>query len=193
MKSEDVLHEAVRLIGSVPDRATFVQDLDVNHEWLGAVLYLFKASGDQDLYDDAQLIVSDTDNRTAKKANQRSRLLIYLQQIKREHEVKLGYSIPRNYRPLSDEEVNQLQESAEALKETIQKDNELSEEDRDLALYEIAVFEASLNSARLSPDLIARFVNGFLRGAVIQLSSALIKEAASRLADQLLNLMGWSV
>lgn len=188
-----MLHEAVRLIGSVPDRATFVQDLDVNHEWLGAVLYLFKASGDQDLYDDAQLIVSDTDNRTAKKANQRSRLLIYLQQIKREHEVKLGYSIPRNYRPLSDEEVNQLQESAEALKETIQKDNELSEEDRDLALYEIAVFEASLNSARLSPDLIARFVNGFLRGAVIQLSSALIKEAASRLADQLLNLMGWSV
>tara|TARA_R110002020_G_scaffold83397_1_gene206680 strand:+ start:93915 stop:94316 length:402 start_codon:yes stop_codon:yes gene_type:complete len=121
----------------------------------------------------------------------RSRLIVILQELKRDYEFRVGYSIPRNYIEISESQAAPIVEATSAFKEAVRSDNELPDEARDILLCEIAMFEASLGAARLSPDLIARFVNGFLKGSIILVSGTVVKQAASRLADLLLNAIGW--
>ncbi|KCZ55871.1 hypothetical protein HY29_09710 [Hyphomonas beringensis] len=187
-----ILNEIVRLLGSIPEKATFRHDNSVNHEWLGSVLFIVGKSGDISLAAEARTIISGLQGPQVATRDPRARLVILLQQLKREYEFKLGYYIPRNYVEMTDEQLEVLSAAKEDLKSSVNSDNELSEDDRTIALHEIAMFEASLGAGRFSSDLISRFVNGFLKGAIILSGGVMLKQAASRMADEILNAMGWA-
>ncbi|MEO1101307.1 MAG: hypothetical protein AAFW65_05620 [Pseudomonadota bacterium] len=188
---EDVLTEIVKLLGSAPDKATFRHDLMINHEWLGSVLHILSKSEDLMLAAKAKTIADGIGDKPITVRDPRTRLIVMLQQMKREFEFKVGYSIPRNYVELSDYDVTEVVNSASELKKAVVEDNELETRDREILLSEIAIFEASLGVARLSPELISRFVNGVLRGAIVLAASESIKKIAGDLTTKLFDLMGW--
>lgn len=111
--------------------------------------------------------------------------------MKREYEFKLGYSIPRNYIEPPVSALTTIKAATLELETAVREDNELPVDEREIILTEIAVLEAQLGFSRLSPELIARFVNGVLKGSIIFAAGSIIKQAASRLADLLLAAMGW--
>lgn len=74
------------------------------------------------------------------------------------------------------------------LKEEIRGSNEPSEEERLIALSEIAAFEATIIQPRVSTDLIQRFVDKVLKWVVVVFLGALIAEVAQRIVEALLRL-----
>lgn len=188
---ERVLHELVRLLGSVPSKATFRHDLPQNHEWLGAVLHIVGFSGDLKLAMEARSVASTIHDVPVTLRDPQTQLIVLLQQMKREFEFKLGYSIPRNYIELSKSDKEELAESASELKRAVEQDNEIESLSRDILLSEIAIFEASLGVPRLSAELISRFVNGVLRGAAIFSAGQVVKKIASDLIEKLFDILGW--
>ncbi|MBK8197886.1 MAG: hypothetical protein IPK75_05905 [Acidobacteria bacterium] len=188
---ERILHELVRLLGSVPSKATFRHDLPQNHEWLGAVLHIVGLSGDIKLAMEARSVASKIHDVPVSLRDPQTQLIVLLQQMKREFEFKLGYSIPRNYLELSDVTRQEVSKTASALKLAVEQDNEIDPDSREILVSEIAIFEASLGVARLSPEIISRFVNGILRGAMILAAGEVVKKIASDLTKQLFDLLGW--
>lgn len=190
---EDVLNEIVKLLGSAPDKSTFRHDLSQNHEWNSAVLYILGQSEDITLRAAAKTIVSALGDKPISIRDPQSRLIILLQQMKREFEFNVGYSIPRNYLEIPEDVQADLTAANKALETSIVQDNELNDLDKKILLSEIAIFEASLGVERVSSELLARFVNGVLKGAIILSASEIIKNAASDLTAKLFSLLGWSL
>jgi hypothetical protein len=190
---QQILNELVRLLGSTPDKSTFRHDLPQNHEWLGAVLFILRHSDDIQLASRAQMIASKIGNVPVTVQDPQPRLIMLLQQMKREFEFKLGYAIPRNYIELTNTDRQKLVEKSSILETRVKEDNELTEDERAILLSEIAIFEASIGCARLSPDLISRFIASILKGAIVLGAGLILKKAADDLAEKLLQIMGWSL
>ena len=191
--NNEVLNEVVRLLGSVPDKATFRHDLAENHAWFGAVLHILRQSDDLLLAGTASSIVRSLSDKPITIRDPRSRLIVLLEQIKREFELKCGYVIPRNYLELTADAKQDLNSGSEELHEAITQDNELSQEDKSILIAEIAVFEASLVAPKLSTELMHRFVFGVLKGSIIKVAGAIIQKLAARLADNIIKLMQWYI
>ena len=178
-------------MASSPAKATFRHDLPENHEWIGSVLFLLGKSEDIHLGMEGRRIASLIHEKPIKVRDPLGKLTILLQQLKKELEFKCGYVVPRNDILLGDGDTNRLSHLNKDLRQKVLQDNALDQDDREKLLAEIALFEASLGCARLSPDLLARFVNGVLKGATIAIAGALVQEAASALVGALLPLLGW--
>lgn len=189
---EQILNEIVKLLGSAPEKSTFRHDLPQNQEWLGSVLYILGKSEDIQLAAEAKAITASMNEFTQRARDPQSRLIVLLQQMKREFEFNVGYSIPRNYIDTSDIDLGEINESVAQFAKAVSEDNELDTVERDILLSEIALLEASLGFARLSPEIITRFVSGVLRGAIVLAASTTIRTAASNLAERLFKLLGWA-
>ncbi|MEQ9505504.1 MAG: hypothetical protein RLO80_04485 [Hyphomonas sp.] len=191
MKDADVLNEVVRLLGSIPEKAKFRHDIQSNHEWLGSLLFVLNQSTDRTLVAEARAIAASLPENPVVFRDPRSRLIVILQQLKREYEFKVGYSIPRNYIEIPENLLAPIEAAKQELETAVREDNELPNVEREIILTEIAILEAQLGVARLSSELIARFVNGILKGSAILAAGSILKQAASRLADLLLTAIGW--
>lgn len=76
-----------------------------------------------------------------------------------------------------------------ALRKAVTGDNEGSEEDRIIALSEIAAFESTVTQPRVSHDLIRRFVDAVLSWMTKAFTAAAVAEAAHILIEALLKLL----
>lgn len=188
---DQILTEVVKLLASIPDKSTFRHDLPQNHEWLGSVIYVLRQSEDISLAADAKNIAAHIGDKPITIRDPQSRLIVLLQQVKREFEFRCGYAIPLNYIELPEDSRTELAEGTESLREAVAADNSIDPDDREILLSEIAIFEASIGATRLSSDLIARFVNGVLRGSIILAANAIVQECASILMRKILSLLGW--
>lgn len=182
-RDDRLLAEAVRLLGGVPDKSTFRHDLEINHEWIGATLNLLSQANDLALCVKSQTIADGMNDTPISVKDPRAQFVRLLHQVKRKFELNLGYSIPRNYIEPSEIDAEILTPKLKSFEEAVRSDNEIEPDDRETILAEIAVFEASLGCARLSTDLIVRFVNGVLKGAFIFSASSLTKKIGSDLAE----------
>jgi hypothetical protein len=75
------------------------------------------------------------------------------------------------------------------LKEEVRGANDVDEEDRLIALSEIAAFEATIVQPRVSTDLIQRFVDSVLTWIQRTFTAAAVQEVAQRLIQALLKLI----
>ncbi|MEL6475141.1 MAG: hypothetical protein AAFQ21_13745 [Pseudomonadota bacterium] len=189
--NEQLLNELVRLLGAIPAKATFRHDLPQNRQWLGSVLFVLNHSDNIDLARRAESIADQLHKTPITFQKPLESLALLLEQMKREIEFDVGYAIPRNYLSLDEDDKHQVLQLTDDLKIAVQQDNKIVPEDREIILSEIAVFEASLGVARLSADLISRFVNGVLRQAAIVTASAAIQEIASSLMRKLFEILEW--
>lgn len=89
------------------------------------------------------------------------------------------------YVEISDNQREQIQSPLGELAEALRGSNELDEEDRQIILSEIAVFEATMAAPRVSTELVDRFVTGVLKGLILAVSTGLVATLAERLIDTL--------
>lgn len=94
------------------------------------------------------------------------------------------------YVTIADNQRDQFAADLGSLKEAVRGSNESSEEDKERALYEIAVFEASIISPVAATDLIQRFVDRVLGWMTTVFTAAVVAEVAERLVKALLPLIG---
>ena len=90
------------------------------------------------------------------------------------------------YVPISHNQQAEVAGDLATLKEAIRGSNETTEEQRELALYEIAVFEAAIVAPRAATDLIQRFVDTVLGWIKRTFTAATVQEVAQRLIQALL-------
>lgn len=91
---------------------------------------------------------------------------------------------------------NQRTEALAALKKlesAINGSNDSSDEDRVIALSEIAAFEATIVQPRISSELIDRFINSVIAWMQRVFSKALIEAAAQKLLEALLKILARSL
>lgn len=99
------------------------------------------------------------------------------------------------YVAITDNQQSDFAVEITALKEAVRGANEIAEEDehqetaKELALYEIAVFEATIIAPRAATDLIQRFVDTILSWITSRFTGAAIAEIAQRLIQALLKLL----
>jgi hypothetical protein len=93
------------------------------------------------------------------------------------------------YVRLDDNRVAETAPDLGALKEAIRGDNETDEELKEIALYEISVFEAALVPPLAATDLIQRFVDMVLGWIKRTFTAAAVQEVAQRLIQALLKLL----
>lgn len=191
MQDDQILAELVRVLASVPDKPTFRHDLPENHSWVGAVVNILRYSDDPSLAASARTIASAVGDKPITVRDPQVRLKVLLEQAKREFELKSGYQVPINYVHLEDQQRSEIVDATKEVRLKTEQDNALSEEDRLILLSEIAIFEESLIQPRLSSDLINRFVFFVLKGTAILGAGELLHAAVGRLADLLLNALGW--
>jgi len=102
-----------------------------------------------------------------------------------------GSLIPaaNRYVTAADNQRAELTNELEALKEEARGANDVEEEDRLIALSEIAAFEATIVQPRVSTDLIQRFVDAVLTWIQRTFTTAAVQEVAQRLIQALLKLV----
>lgn len=105
-----------------------------------------------------------------------------------EHPEYAGGTIPAadRYVTIFHNQRDELQADLKALEQLVRGDNEASEEDREIALSEIAAFEAAVIQPRVSTVLIERFVQSVLAWMTRTFSKAAIAEVAQRLIQALM-------
>jgi hypothetical protein len=104
----------------------------------------------------------------------------------------LSASVPASdrYVSLGDNERADLERGLADLRSAVSASNEGSEEDRLVALSEIAAFEATVSQPRVSDALIERFANQVVRWIKFTFSAAVASEIAEKLIEVLLRLIG---
>jgi hypothetical protein len=85
------------------------------------------------------------------------------------------------YVPITDNQRQALQADVAELKELVRGDNSIEASDRDIVLYEIAIFEAAIAPPCVSTELIQRFVNGALEWVGRTIVNAAASEIVKRL------------
>jgi DNA-binding MarR family transcriptional regulator len=90
------------------------------------------------------------------------------------------------YVALNDNQRGYVQGDLHTLRSAIQSSNEADEEDRQIALSEIAVFEAALIQPRLSTELIERFTKRIIGWIVSKFGEAIVGAVAESLVAKLL-------
>lgn len=90
------------------------------------------------------------------------------------------------YVSLSDNERDALVPELRELTQVVRGSNESAEEDRLIALSEIAAFEATIIQSRISSELIDRFAKSILRWITDTFSAAAVKTVAGRIIEILL-------
>jgi hypothetical protein len=85
------------------------------------------------------------------------------------------------YVSFSDNQREQIQEDLADLKEVVRGDNNISEDERQIVLCEIALFEASIALPMVSLDVVKAFVNG----ALMWIGRTVVNAAASELVKRL--------
>jgi hypothetical protein len=100
-------------------------------------------------------------------------------------------SIPASDRYVSISDNQQAEFAAELgnLRDAVRGSNGASEEERERALYEIAVFETSIVAPLAATDLIQRFVDHVMKWITVAFTGALVAEVAQRLVRALLPLL----
>lgn len=93
------------------------------------------------------------------------------------------------YVTLADNQKGEIKGELGQLRDIVRGDNEVDEEAREIALSEIAVFEATIMAPRAANDLIDRFVKRVLAWISIAFGGALLAEVAQRLVQALLPLL----
>lgn len=90
------------------------------------------------------------------------------------------------YVKFSDNQRTEVEADVEALRSKVLSANEAGDEERQIALSEIAIFEAAIAQPRISSELIARFVNRILAWIRSKFGEALISAVAGALIVKLL-------
>jgi hypothetical protein len=90
------------------------------------------------------------------------------------------------YVQLNDNQRGNVESDLDALRLAVHSSNETEEEDRQIALSEIAVFETALIQPRLSTELIERFVNRIIKWMVSKFGEAIVGAIAGALIAKLL-------
>lgn len=90
------------------------------------------------------------------------------------------------YVKFSDNQRAEFEVDVSSLRSKVLSANEAGEEERQIALSEIAIFEAAIAQPRISSDLIDRFVNRILSWIRAQFGEALIGAIAGALVVKLL-------
>jgi len=105
-----------------------------------------------------------------------------------EYDVSIKGKVPAagRYVQISDNQRDNVESDLDSLRVSVRSSNEIDEEDRQIALSEIAVFEAALIQPRLSTELIERFVNRIVKWMVSKLGEAMIGAIAGALVAKLL-------
>jgi len=85
------------------------------------------------------------------------------------------------YVQITDNQRSELEHDAGELREQVRASNEASEDDRQIALYEIAVFEASIAASCVATELVERFVSRVLKWLLSVFSGSAVKLAAEKL------------
>lgn len=94
------------------------------------------------------------------------------------------------YVSLNDNQQSEFAQDLVALKEAVRGTNQgADDDDRALALYEIAVFEAVVVAPMAATDLIQRFVESILNWITSKFTGAAVTEIAQRLIQALLKLI----
>lgn len=93
------------------------------------------------------------------------------------------------YVSIADNQRTELTNELEALRDEARGSNDVEEEDRLIALSEIAAFEATIAQPRVSTDLIQRFVDAVLAWIQRSFTTATVQELAQRLIQALLKLI----
>ena len=103
----------------------------------------------------------------------------------------LPASVPaaNRYVPITHNQQIEVADDLTVLKEAIRGSNEADEEEREIARYEIAIFEATLVQPRAATDLIQRFVDMLLGWIRRTFTAAAVQEVAQRLIQALLRLI----
>jgi hypothetical protein len=78
----------------------------------------------------------------------------------------------------------------EVLREAVRATNDVSDDDRDIALSEIAIFEETLAQPRIPTELIERFANYVLKWITSRFANAAVEVVAAALILKLLPLVG---
>ncbi|MDZ4690731.1 hypothetical protein [Terricaulis sp.] len=89
------------------------------------------------------------------------------------------------YVEISDNQRKQIGIELGELKEALRGDNEVDDEDRQIFLSEIAVFEATIGAPRVSTELVNRFVQEVLRKIVSLLPAAIFGALTERIINTL--------
>ena len=100
----------------------------------------------------------------------------------------VGKSFPAadRYVQLNDNQRNPVETDLGELRSAVHSSNEADEESRQIALSEIAIFEAALIQPRLSTDLIERFVNRIIKWMISKFGEAVVGVIAGALIAKLL-------
>lgn len=93
------------------------------------------------------------------------------------------------YVRLDDNQRDVIESDLGSLRLAVRSSNETNEEDRLIALSEIAIFEASLIQPRLSTELIERFVHRIMKWLVAKFGEAVVGQIATALVAKLLPLI----
>ncbi len=94
------------------------------------------------------------------------------------------------YVTLSDNQRGNIHGDLETLKAQVEATNDASEEDRQIALSEIAAFETTIIQPRISAELIDRFVARVLKWMVKVFGEAMVKVVTEALIARLTGLGG---
>jgi len=184
--NDRVLAEIVSLLASIPSSFHDTQGLD----WLGQAGFLFTQSDDPTLRARASTVIQNvTDPMRMKGMGAGKEFIILISQLKKELEFRCGYSIPRNYNLLSTSDTKRLQSETDSFKAAIIESNDLDSDNRETLLSEIAIFEATIAAPRVSTELMNRFVNAILMGAIVTLAGTAITKSANALIDTILNII----
>lgn len=102
-----------------------------------------------------------------------------------------GGQIPASnrYVALTDNQKTEVEDDLSKLAKAVSGTNEAGEEERMIALSEIAAFEQTIIQQRVSTDLIQRFVDTILKWITITFSRAAVAEVAQRLMQALIKLI----
>ena len=171
INNEKILSEIIKLLASLPDNLSDDRGLD----WLGQARFLFTKSDDPMLVARISTVVQNaTDPMRLKGMGARAELIVLISQLKKEFELKCGYSISRNYDVFSDTDKDALKISVEEFQNVVEGDNELDADSKDILIGEIAVLEATLAAPRVSTELMNRFVTAILKGTIVSAAGTLV-------------------
>lgn len=174
-----------------PPKATFRHDTDENNNWLGDLSNLFSFATSAGLATGSvakleSLVSKVTSPRLDSTTDARREMLVMLRSLKRSAEFTLGYQNSAPYISIPEADRSGIRSELAELTEQISGSNQIGDEQKQILLSEIAIFEASIVQPRLSADLISRFVNAVLYGAAMKLVGETAEQIADRLAGALL-------
>jgi hypothetical protein len=182
-----LLAEIERLVQSTPPAETFYHDLPERHVWLGDVSAALHA-WDTVRSVGAVMAIDRVFNIALRNNSERQAISVVLMTARRALQLSLGMT-SSSYILISSTARTQLSTDLQSLRKAVNDSNSIEPETREVVLAEIAAFEATIVQPRVATDLIQRFVNSVLKGAVMKVIGATADEIAGRIAIFALGLL----